>query len=241
MSQLPEIVQALLNPTIYPEASSAVEMMQTQMSFVFLVGDFVYKVKKPVNLGYLDYTTLDKRHFFCQKEVELNQRLCPDTYLGVVPIVKKKGNISIGGQGEIIEYAVKMRYLPQERMLNVLLAGNRVSAEMLTAMARTLLRETEQPQQTYDEDLDGFDRKVLGTFTTPDGRIKAFPVQEKKFLVLLRHVLKAFEPGVRYTEKRVNQVLAEFNQDTAKMRRALVDHHLMAREGGGGKYWRIDR
>ena len=113
--------------------------------------------------------------------------------------------------------------------------------EMLTAMARTLLRETEQPQQTYDEDLDGFDRKVLGTFTTPDGRIKAFPVQEKKFLVLLRHVLKAFEPGVRYTEKRVNQVLAEFNQDTAKMRRALVDHHLMAREGGGGKYWRIDR
>jgi len=113
--------------------------------------------------------------------------------------------------------------------------------EMLTAMARTLLRETEQPQQAYDEDLGSFDRKVLGTFTTPDGRIKAFPVQEKKFLVLLRHVLKAFEPGVRYTEKRVNQVLAEFNQDTAKMRRALVDHHLMAREGGGGKYWRIDR
>ena len=113
--------------------------------------------------------------------------------------------------------------------------------EMLTAMARTLLRETEQPQQTYDEDLDGFDRKVLGTFTTPDGRIKAFPVQEKKFLVLLRHVLKAFEPGVRYTEKRVNQILAEFNEDTARIRRALVDHHFMAREGGGGKYWRIDR
>jgi len=113
--------------------------------------------------------------------------------------------------------------------------------EMLTAMARTLLRETERPQRDHDEDLDSFDRKVLGTFTTPEGRIKAFPVQEKKFLVLLRHVLKAFEPGVRYTEKRVNQMLAEFNEDTARMRRALVDHHFMAREGGGGRYWRVDR
>jgi len=113
--------------------------------------------------------------------------------------------------------------------------------EVLNAMARTLLRETERPQQIHDEDLDSYGQKVLGTFTTPDGRIKAFPVQEKKFLVLLRHVLKAFEPGVRYTEKRVNQILAEFNEDTARIRRALVDHHFMAREGGGGKYWRIDR
>ena len=84
------------------------------------------------------------------------------------------------------------------------------------------------------------ERKVLSTFTAPDGRIKAFPVQEKKFLVLLRHVLKAFDPGIRYTEKRVNQILAHYSEDTARLRRALVDHNFMAREGGGGKYWRID-
>jgi hypothetical protein len=88
--------------------------------------------------------------------------------------------------------------------------------------------------------LGDFERKVMETFTTPDGRMRAFPVQEKKFLVLLHHILRAFEPGVRYTEKRVNQILANFNEDTAKLRRALVDHRLMAREGGGGKYWRID-
>jgi DNA-binding transcriptional ArsR family regulator len=113
--------------------------------------------------------------------------------------------------------------------------------EPLTALAKTLLREAAQPRPASEEDLDAFDRKVLSAFTTPDGRITAFPVQEKKFLVLLRHILKAFEPGVRYPEKRVNQILANFNEDTAKLRRALVDYRLMAREGGGGKYWRIDK
>jgi len=113
--------------------------------------------------------------------------------------------------------------------------------DVLTSMAKSFFREAERPGRPGQEDLNEFDRKVLETFTTPDGRIKAFPVQEKKFLVLVRHVLKAFEPGVRYTEKRVNQILAIFNEDTARLRRALVDYRFMAREGGGGKYWRIDR
>ncbi|MFC1988059.1 hypothetical protein ACFLVH_05955 [Chloroflexota bacterium] len=138
MSQLPEVTQALLDPKAYPDASSGVELMQTQMSFVFLTGDYVYKVKKPVNLGYLDYTTLEKRYFYCQREVELNQRLCPDTYLDVVPITMYKGGILMGGRGEVIEYAVKMRHLPQEAMLNVLLAKNQVSLEMIARVAQKL-------------------------------------------------------------------------------------------------------
>lgn len=112
--------------------------------------------------------------------------------------------------------------------------------EVLTSMAKTLLKQAEEPRQSSEEDLDAFDRKVLATFTTAEGRIKAFPVQEKKFLVLVRHVVKAFEPGVRYTERRVNQILSNYNEDTARLRRALVDYRFMAREGGGGKYWRID-
>jgi predicted transcriptional regulator len=115
-----------------------------------------------------------------------------------------------------------------------------LKTDVLTSMAKTLLKQAEQPRRIPDEDLGEFERKVLGTFTTPDGRIKAFPVQEKKFLVLVRHALKAFEPGVRYPEKRVNQILANYNEDTARLRRAFVDYHFMAREGGGGKYWRID-
>ena len=112
--------------------------------------------------------------------------------------------------------------------------------EVLTSMAKELLRQTEQQRPVLESTLSDADRKVLATFTASDGRIMAFPVGEKRFQVLLRHVLKAFEPGVRYTEKRVNQILSNFHEDTARLRRGLIDHRLMAREGGGGKYWRID-
>ncbi|MBI2836293.1 MAG: AAA family ATPase [Chloroflexi bacterium] len=135
---LPEIAEALLDPAAYPEKPERVELVQTQMSFVFLTGDFVYKVKKPVNLGYLDYTTIEKRRYFCQREVELNRRLCPDTYLGVVPLVRRRKRIVIGGRGEAIEYAVKMRQLPQDRMLNVLLAADQVTPDMISQVAQRL-------------------------------------------------------------------------------------------------------
>jgi predicted transcriptional regulator len=110
--------------------------------------------------------------------------------------------------------------------------------DMLRDMARTLLKSEDLPRLADDEGGDPLERKVLATFTNADGSIRAFPVQEKKFLVLVRHALKAFEPGVRYTEKRVNQILKGFNEDTARLRRAFVDHGFMKREGGGGMYWR---
>jgi len=116
------------------------------MSFVFLTGDYVYKVKKPVNLGYLDYTTLEKRHFFCHQELELNRRLCPDAYLAVVPITmslrgaKRRSNLlRIEGQGKAIEYAVKMKQLPQDRMMDVLLPQGQVTQEMVARVAERLV------------------------------------------------------------------------------------------------------
>jgi len=136
--KLPELVQALLEPKAYPEYPQRIELKQTQMSFILLTDNFVYKVKKPVNLGYLDYTTLEKRHFYCHREIELNQRLCPNVYLRVVPITKDKGNFIIGGQGKAIEYAVKMRRLPQEAMMDVLLTNNQLSSEMVNNVARKL-------------------------------------------------------------------------------------------------------
>ena len=135
MSQLTEMVEALLDPQIYPDATAGVELMQTQMSFAFLTDEYVYKVKKPVDFGFLDYTTLEKRRFYCQREVELNRRLSPDVYLGVVKITQEKGSFIVNGRGTAIEYAVKMRRLPQGRMMNVLLAQNLVSPEMVSAVA----------------------------------------------------------------------------------------------------------
>jgi aminoglycoside phosphotransferase family enzyme len=139
MAQLPKLVQALLDPKAYPETPQRVELVQTQMSFVFLTDKYVYKVKKPVNLGYLDYTTLDKRQFYCQQEVKLNRRLCPDVYLGVLPITQDNNIITVDGQNKVIEYLVKMLRLPEQAMMDRLLAQNRVSAEMAARVAQKLV------------------------------------------------------------------------------------------------------
>ncbi|MDO8715429.1 MAG: AAA family ATPase [Dehalococcoidales bacterium] len=148
--RLPKIVQALLDAKIYPDKPDRVELVQTRTSFVFLTGDYVYKIKKPVNLGYLDYSTLGKRHVYCQREVELNQRLCPETYLGVVPIVRTEKHITLGGKGKIIEYAVKMRQLPPEKMLNVLLASDKVSPEMVVRVAQKLADFHKKAETSYN-------------------------------------------------------------------------------------------
>jgi len=138
MSKPPVLVEALLKPEAYPHNPQRIELVQTQMSFLFLTGDYVYKVKKPVDLGYLDYTTLEKRRFFCHQEIELNRRLCPDTYLEVASIVGREGQIHIGGKGETIEYAVKMRQLPREQMMDSLLSLNQVTEEMVVNVAEKL-------------------------------------------------------------------------------------------------------
>lgn len=138
MSVLPSTVKALLKSQAYPHRPQQIELVQTQMSFIFLTGEYVYKIKKPVNLGYLDYTTLEKRHFFCQQELKLNRRLCPGTYLAVVPVVEKSGELCVEGQGQVVEYAVKMKQLPQDRMMDVLLSRGQVSPEMVARVAEKL-------------------------------------------------------------------------------------------------------
>ncbi|RPH25250.1 MAG: hypothetical protein EHM93_20130 [Bacteroidales bacterium] len=134
-SEYPAYVQAMLKPSAYPEPVARIDLMQTQMSFIFLTDGFVYKTKKPVNLGYLDYTTLEMRKHFCIQELELNRRLCPGAYLDVLPITESAGSFRVGGEGKIIEYAVKMKQLPQDRMMNILLPKGEVTAEMLDKVA----------------------------------------------------------------------------------------------------------
>ena len=113
--------------------------------------------------------------------------------------------------------------------------------EALNAMAQRLLAKETLPAVAADVDMDAYDRKVLNTYLSPDGRLLAFPAQEKKERVILRHIVQVFEPGRRYPEKEVNQILLQFNEDTARLRRHLVDYGFMQREGGGGAYWRVDQ
>lgn len=100
-----------------------------------------------------------------------------------------------------------------------------------------LLHMENLPRLSDDLDMDAYDKKVLQAFIDHTGRITAFPAKEKKFQVILRYVVKSFEAGKRYPEKQVNEILSKFNEDTATLRRGLIEYHLMDRQGGGGEYW----
>ena len=135
MEDQTQVVQALLHPQAYPQNPTGIELIQTHISFVFLVDDAVYKIKKAVDFGFLDFSTLDKRQFFCKKELELNRRLCPEIYLEVVNITKSS-SIKINGNGETVEYALKMKRLPQEKIMTVLLKQNKVNQKKIGELAR---------------------------------------------------------------------------------------------------------
>lgn len=112
--------------------------------------------------------------------------------------------------------------------------------DTLKEMSQRLLHDDQIRQLSQPVSEDVFDQKVLSNFLDADGRIKAFPAQDKKLRAILRHVVKTFEPGQRYSEKQVNEILAQFNEDTAFLRRSLIDYKFMEREGGGGMYWSLE-
>ncbi|MDO8447010.1 MAG: AAA family ATPase [Deltaproteobacteria bacterium] len=140
------LVEALKLPSLYPDNSKEIRIVETHISYIFFTGTYVYKVKKPVNFGFLDFTTIEKRKFFCRQEVRLNSRLSPDVYLGVEEIKEEDGRISLGGSGETIEYAVKMRELPAEGMLSKLVSEGQATPELMDKIAFKVAlfhRETE--------------------------------------------------------------------------------------------------
>ncbi|BAN35756.1 hypothetical protein SCD_n01945 [Sulfuricella denitrificans skB26] len=116
-----------------------VEVVETHISWVLLAGDYAYKIKKAVDLGFLDFSTLGKRHFYCAEELRLNRRLAPDLYLEVVPIAGSADHPVLSGPGPLIEYAVKMRRFPQFCLLDQVLLRGELTSEMIDAIARKIV------------------------------------------------------------------------------------------------------
>lgn len=130
-----KLAAALLDPAVYGPTVDEVEKLETHISYVLLAGPHVYKIKKAVDLGFLDFRTLSARHFYCQEELRLNRRLAPTLYLGVIPIAGSIEHPVLGGDGPAIEYAVKMRRFPQDQMLNRLLADGRLTPAHIDELA----------------------------------------------------------------------------------------------------------
>lgn len=132
------LLAALREPVSYPHAAGAVELIETHISWVFLAGEFAYKIKKPVNLGFLDFSSLDKRRFYCEEELRLNRRTAAELYLAVVPITEGSGGVRVDGPGEPIEYALKMRRFPQEALADSLARHRELRAAQADAIAAAI-------------------------------------------------------------------------------------------------------
>lgn len=141
---LPDFVNYLMKPEAYTPEPSRVKLIQTHISYVLVTDDLVYKFKKPVDFGFLDFTTLSKRQHFCRQELILNRRLCPTIYLDLAALTKTDGDFRLSPAAEadperIIEYGVKMKRLPEERMMANIIKSGGLVPEMIDGICDVLV------------------------------------------------------------------------------------------------------
>lgn len=139
MQKIPDYIEYLLHPAAYPHAAGTIELVQTHISFVLPVGEFVYKWKKPVDFGFVNFSTLARRKHFCEEELRLNRRLCPEVYLGLTWLSREGASFRLRGEGEIVEYGVKMARLPEEAMMNRVIATGGVERKHLDTIIDILV------------------------------------------------------------------------------------------------------
>jgi aminoglycoside phosphotransferase family enzyme len=133
------IIEDLQDPAALPDKTGGVTVVQTHISIVFMGDEFVYKVKKPVDFGFLDFSTLEKREYYCNREVELNRRLSKGLYLNVIPVTMEKGKYTLRGtSGEPVEYAVRMKRIPDEKLMKSLFARDAITQNHLKRIAEVL-------------------------------------------------------------------------------------------------------
>lgn len=166
---MPLNVTALLRADCFPHAVASLELLETHISWVILTGEFAYKIKKPINLGFLDYSTLDKRRFACEEELRLNRRLAPEIYLELASVRGTPEAPHLEGEGEIIDYAVKMRQFPQAAQLDRLLQAGGLSPAQLDAIADVVAKfhltaKPAEPDSRYG-DADSVWRPVAENFS----------------------------------------------------------------------------
>ena len=137
MSDLAALIPQMQQADFYPHAAADnIELIQTHVSAVFLTGDYAYKLKKAVNFGFLDYSTLEKRKHFLEAEIEMNSAIAPELYLEVVAITNEGEKLALNGAGETVEYALKMRQFPQENLFINLFEAGKLKIEQMAELGR---------------------------------------------------------------------------------------------------------
>lgn len=158
----PVLIRALQSAGRYPHPVTAVELIETHISWVLLTGTYAYKIKKPVNLGFLDFTTLERRRHFCEEELRLNRRLAPALYLGLVRICGPEHAPVLDGPGPALEYAVKMVQFDPSAQFDRLLAGGRLDEPLIERLAAVLARFHAAAERMRADDPYGEAQSIIG-------------------------------------------------------------------------------
>jgi len=132
------LIQSIQNPALFPHKIKYFKIIETHISWVLLTGIYAYKIKKPLNLGFLDFSSLEKRRYFCHEEIRLNSRLAPDIYLDVVAIRGTEDKPNLGHEGSAIEYAVKMRQFEPDQTFDQLLVRAQLTSEHIQQTAKAI-------------------------------------------------------------------------------------------------------
>jgi aminoglycoside phosphotransferase family enzyme len=155
------LAAALTGSECYPHAARNVELIETHISWVFLAGPYAYKVKKPVNLGFVDFSTLAARKHYCEEEIRLNRRFVPDLYLDVVEIRGSAHAPRIAGKGAVLDYAVRMQRFPQEALADRLLARGELTPQLVKEFAAYLAQFHQSLPVLHPPELHGTPKAVL--------------------------------------------------------------------------------
>ena len=213
---LPALVQQMLKPDFYPHPTQdEIGFMQTHVSYVLLTGDVVYKLKKPVNFGFLDYSTLEKRKHFCEEELRLNERGAGSLYLGMVPLTQEGDAFAIAGEGEAVEYAVKMRQFPQSALLSDQFEKGLLDEEKVRSLAVTVAQfhaktETSEHIRSYgttEKIREAFDENYEQTegFVSEDGADVTKPQTKQQFDETKAATDEFFATEQALVQKRLDQ------------------------------------
>lgn len=180
-STMPPLIEQMMQPGFYPHpVKEPIQLKQTHISYVFLTGDYAYKVKKPMNFGFLDFSTLEQRRHFCLEEMRMNQQNAPEIYLEVLPISQSGDKFELNGTGEPVEYVLKMREFPQEDLFIFLFEQGRLTETLLEKLGRVVAEfhakaetndyirsfgEVSQVRQAFDENYEQTEKYIDRTQT----------------------------------------------------------------------------
>ncbi|MBS2038882.1 AAA family ATPase [bacterium] len=207
--------QALLDPSVYPHPVGQLQMLETHISWVILTGDWAYKLKKPVDFGFLNYTTLERRENYCHEEIRLNGRLAPDVYVGVVPLKSNQGRLRFEGEGETVEFAVKMRQFPQAGLYDRQLEKARLSVAQMSRLGRRVGLFHQAAARALPESHFGHPQQVqapcLDNFVT---LLKLEPTHRPALEVLQRWTERQFQSLVSvFQERKQGAFIRELHGD----------------------------